>query len=408
MKKTIITCYFILCCILANAQWQKTSSPNSGGVNCFSNTSTYIYAGTDSAGAFASMDNGDSWAIVASGLTNKSVKSLTTKGNNIFAGTYGNGVFLSTDQGSSWTAVNTGLTNSNINVLTTSGSNLFAGTNAGVFVSSDNGSNWSAINSGLTVTFVETIATNGTDIFAGTFGGGVFLSSDNGKSWKPVNNGLSSDSVSALAINGSNIYAGTNSSGVFISTDNGSSWNALSSGLTNSHVWALVPSGTHLFAATGGGGKKGSGTGGGNGQGKGKGGVFEFNPGYSAWTPQNTGLPKTDVRSLYIAGGNMFAGTADSNVWKRPLAELISGIPDLKKDYSGLKMYPNPASNSLTIEYSSISKTELVIFNMLGEIVFRDTWLPMQTGQHIIDVSGWKKGVYSLRIGNEVEKLIKD
>ena len=408
MKTAILSSLFIFFAALSNAQWQKTNSPNSGGVNCFTGTTTYLFAGTDSVGAFASMDNGNTWAVAASGLTNKSVKSLITSGSNIFAGTYGNGVFVSFDQGSNWTAVNKGLANSNVNALITSGSSLFAGTNAGVFVSSDSGSNWSAINNDLTVTYVTALATNGTDIFAGTYGGGVFLSSDNGKSWQAVNNGLSSDSVSAIAINGSNIYAGTNSSGVFASSDNGNSWSALSSGLTNSHVWALVPSGTHLFAATGGGGKKGSGTGGGNGQGKGKGGIFEFNPGYSAWVSQNTGLPKTDVRSLYIFGRDIFAGTSDSNVWKRPLDELISGIPGVSRDNQGIEVYPNPARNSIIVQYRAESQTELAIYDVLGEIIYRDARILNSSNQYGINITGWKKGLYFLRIGNHIEKIIKD
>ncbi len=407
MKKNLLTSILIFCWIYANAQWVKTNSPYSGGVNCFTNSASYLFAGTDSAGTFLSMDNGDTWAIAASGLKNKSVKSITTSGNYIFAGTYDNGVFLSSVQGSSWVPVNSGLSNFNINALITNGPNIFAGTNAGVFISSDKGISWYAINIGLTINIVASLATNGTQIFAGTYGGGVFLSSDTGKSWKAVNNGLSSDSISALVISGSDVFAGTSSTGVFQSSDNGNSWQAVNSGLTNPDVWALVPSGTHLFVATGG-GKRGSGTGGGTGGGKGKGGVFISNIAKVAWTSQNTGLPKTDVRSLYIVGPNIFAGTSDSNVWKRPVSELISGIPDLKGSEPGIGIYPNPASNNISIEYSGTSKEAIVVYNELGESVFRDTWLPFETSIHIVDVSGWEKGVYFLRIGDHTEKIIKD
>ena len=407
MKKAILASALILCSIFANAQWQKTNSPNSGGVNCFANTGSHLFAGTDSVGTFLSTNNGDNWAVEASGLTNKSVKSVITIGGNAFAGTHGSGVFLSSDDGNSWTSKNKGLTNSNINTLMAIGTNIFAGTDAGVFISSDSGANWSAINTGLSTIQVVALAINGTQIFAGTYGGGAFVSSNSGDSWKAVNNGLPSDSISAFAISGSNIYAGTNSSGVFLSTDNGSSWNVVSTGLTNSHIWALVPAGLRLFAATGGGGK-GKGTGGGNGQGKGKGGIFALNIGGNTWSSVNTGLPKTDVRSLYIVGSTMFAGTADSNVWKRPVSELTSGIADIKNDNSDLEIYPNPAINNIIIKYKTSSKTELVIYNVLGEMVFKNTLLPLQSDQQMIDISAWQKGVYFLKIGDRTEKIIRN
>ncbi len=407
MKKVIITSLLVFCTILGRAQWQKTSSPNSGGVNCFINNGSYLFAGTDSAGTFLSTDNGDNWAVAASGLTNKSVKSITANSNYIFAGTYGNGVYLSSDQGSNWTPVSKGLTNLDINVLITTGTYVLAGTNSGVFISSDNGSNWSAINKGLSTVFVVSIATNGTQIFAGTNGGGIFLSTDTGKSWNAVNNGLNSDSVNALTINGSYIYAGTNSNGVYMSSNNGNSWQAVNSGLTNNHIWALVTNGSHIFAATGGGGKH-NGTGGGTGGGKGKGGVFIIKNTGTTWTPVNTGLPQTDVRSLYIVGSTIFAGTEDSNVWKRPLSELTSGIQGLSTNNPGLMIYPNPANTLINIEFNTTSREELVIYNVIGEIVYRNIWLPFQTDFHKVDISTWEKGVYFMKIGSNTEKIIKD
>ncbi len=407
MKKKILFCAFSLVSIYTNAQWQQTNSPNSGGINCFANTSTYLFAGTDSLGTFLSTDNGDSWAVAASGLSNKTVKSMTSSGNNTFAGTLGSGTFLSSDKGASWKSVNTGLTNSNINALMTNSSTIFAGTNAGVFTSTDQGSTWTAINKGLTTTYIASLATDGTNLYAGTYGGGMFLSTDNGGSWNAINSGLGSDSINTILINGSNVFAGTNSSGVYMSSDNGSNWQSTSSGLTNTHVWSMVASGSHIFAGTGGGGKH-NGTGGGTGGGKGRGGIFLSNNNGLTWTPENNGLPKTDVRSLYISGLYLIAGTADSNVWKQPLSALISGTPEANTARTELHIYPNPASENLIIQFNTKSKTDIVIHNTLGKIVFRETWLPDGSDQHIIDASNWKKGVYFLNIDNDVQKLIKD
>ena len=205
--------------------------------------------------------------------------SLAVSGSNIFAGTDGNGVFLSTNSGTTWTAVDSGLTNTNVYSLAVNGSDIFAGTDNGVFLSTNSGTSWTADNSGLWApgpVSVRSFAVSGNNIFAGTMNG-VFLSTNSGTSWTTVNSGLTSTYVRSLAVSGSNIFAGTNG-GVFLSTNNGTSWTAVSSGLTN-----------------------------------------------------------TDVRSLAVSGSNIFAGTSDpygigdGGVWRRPLSDIVSVLPQTQQ-----------------------------------------------------------------------------
>ena len=70
-------------------------------------------------------------------------------GKNIFAGSfqYGStgGVYLSTDNGTSWNLKDSGLTDHQVNILASSGSNLFAGTNSALFFSNNSGVSWSEI-----------------------------------------------------------------------------------------------------------------------------------------------------------------------------------------------------------------------------------------------------------------------
>jgi hypothetical protein len=68
----------------------------------------------------------------------------------LFAGTTGSGIFRSLDNGQTWSAVNTGLTNQNIQCLWIDELGcLFAGTaNGGVFQSKDEGENWNPIGTG--------------------------------------------------------------------------------------------------------------------------------------------------------------------------------------------------------------------------------------------------------------------
>jgi photosystem II stability/assembly factor-like uncharacterized protein len=91
------------------------------------------------------------------------------------------GVFKSIDGGNHWSPVNSGLTNLAIQALTVDPLNpatVYAGTGAGVFKSEDAGVTWSAINSGLTNTAIRALTVDPaapTTVYAATFGGGVFV-----------------------------------------------------------------------------------------------------------------------------------------------------------------------------------------------------------------------------------------
>ncbi len=138
---------------------------------------TNIFAGTQNGGVFLSTNNGKSWTLPSTRLSNEIVYALGVEGTNLFAAT-GDGVFLSTDNGTNWAA--TSLTNANVSALAISGTNIFAGTiytgvsNGGIFLSTDNGTSWSAVNTGLTNTNISSLAVSETDLFAGTNGSGTW------------------------------------------------------------------------------------------------------------------------------------------------------------------------------------------------------------------------------------------
>ena len=165
-----------------------------------------------------------------------------------------------------------------------SGGNIFAGTNGGVFLSTNNGTSWIAINSGLTNTPVNCLAVSGSSIFAGIYGRGVFLSTNDGTSWKAVDSGLpaqapigqASWSAQCFAVNGTNIFAGiANSIGhVYLSTDNGTSWTAVNS-----------------------------------------------------LNPVDAGLGMGNVMACAVSGNDIFAGTDNWGIWRRPLSEMVSVVP---------------------------------------------------------------------------------
>jgi len=68
-----------------------------------------------------------------------------------------------------------------------------------------------------------------------------------------------------------------------------------------------------------------------------------------------------------------------------------------------VNIYPNPIIDKLTIETNSKIMQNLEVYNLLGELVFRTNILNLK----IIDVSGFPKGIYFLKLNNEKETLTR-
>ncbi|WP_243626455.1 stalk domain-containing protein, partial [Candidatus Cryosericum septentrionale] len=307
-------------------------------------TPTTLYAGTNGGGIFRSVDSGDHWTMLNTGLdflgayslaidpltpttlyastemgVLRSVNGVATWGavadtglkgvqclaidpinpTTLYAGAR-YGVFRSTNSGEYWTLVNTGLAKSQVSCLAIdpkTPTTLYAGTwGAGVFRSMDGGDHWTAVNTGLTNTEVHSLAidphTPGT-IYAGSSGtgtgpeptGDIFRSTDGGDHWMVVKTGIAK--VYCLAIDPltpTTLYAGIWGSGAFRTTDSGTTWTAVSTGLMNHDVYTLAISPhtpTTLYAGT-------------------WDGLFRSMDSGDHWTAMNTGLTNRRIRSLAI------------------------------------------------------------------------------------------------------------
>jgi len=303
MKKFYLLLIAILTINIANAQWQQTLNYTGSS---FAINGNNIFVGTY-LGVYFTSNNGNSWTLLNTGLTNTDINKLVISEDTLYAGTYNGGVFLSTNNGSSWTAVNNGLTGNALQVraLAINGSNIYVGTyNSGVYLSTNNGNSWSAVNTGLTNLQILSFAISGNTIFAGTWGG-VYMSTNNGNNWSAI--GLSGNMISGIAISGNNIFAGINGGGVYLSTNNGTSWNPVNTGLTNNQVTALVVDGNNIFAGTSGGG------------------VYLSTNNGNNWNTKNTSLTDTIINALTLSGNYLFAGTSQfGGVWKLQYSGTIA------------------------------------------------------------------------------------
>jgi fibronectin type 3 domain-containing protein len=196
------------------------------------NSATTLFAATDGAGVYRSVDSGANWSVL--GFAGQSVQGglLVDPANSrhVWLGTAA-GVQVSSDAGATWTAAGA---LSQVRSLALSGGTLFASSNgAGVYRSVDAGNSWTAMAGSPAMTSgVVAMAASGSQLLAAAYGGaGVFASADTGSTWT-ASIGLSAADTTALAMSPSNpavLYA-VAGYGLSKSVDHGATW-AASSGL---------------------------------------------------------------------------------------------------------------------------------------------------------------------------------
>lgn len=81
---------------------------------------------------------------------------------------------------------------------------------------------------------------------------------------------------------------------------------------------------------------------------------------------------------------------------------LISGIDNIAEDKNAISVYPNPATSFIAIKNLSTQNNQVTIYSVSGIMVFNST-LQSET----IDISALKKGIYLLKVNNQVLKFSK-
>ncbi|WP_339831983.1 T9SS type A sorting domain-containing protein [uncultured Altibacter sp.] len=83
----------------------------------------------------------------------------------------------------------------------------------------------------------------------------------------------------------------------------------------------------------------------------------------------------------------------------------ILGILDL--DLNHCSIYPNPASNMVTVSFNeTVSSVHVILYDMLGKRIFSET-ISVNNGQSAIDVSTLPKSMYYLSITSEAQTIVK-
>lgn len=136
-------------------------------------------------------------------------------------------------------------------------------------------------------------------------------------------------------------------------------------------------------------------------------GVYYTNDLLGTWIFYSEQLPKVKVTDLEIVNQKLRAATYGRGVWESDLYETSVNINKLSQE-NKLNIYPNPASDNITIKIKDLNPLGIQIFNSSGILVFQTI-----ENEENISISHLVSGSYFIKIKlsngeNIVKHFIKE
>lgn len=393
MKKLLLSVLSIVSLSVA-AQWQATTIFTSGE-DCTTAFGKVLVADDASNALVTSTDDGASFST-ATGVPSTGLNFGVLNGTTLYA--YKNNTIYSSTTGTSWTAMNTAALAANdvVKGMAVVNGTVLAATNPVSGVSSKmyelSGSAW-VLRSSMTGTLISTIKNLNGTLWAGTTSTLVLKSANGGISFTAGASSLNPTNwydkyVFCLGSTPTAIFFGTYGGRVFRSTDNGTTWSVsynVSNGSTFSISDMYTTTSNNLLVACD------------------SGFVYTTNSGTS-WSKSNAGfvysnldhqLGKVTANANYI-----FASSKNGKFFRRPIAQIFSGINENSLATVESKVFPNPSSEKTTISADDLINEDncsVKLFNVLGQEI---TEVKMINGKAVINVSGMATGLYAYSLYN--------
>jgi len=121
-------------------------------------------------------------------------------------------------------------------------------------------------------------------------------------------------------------------------------------------------------------------------------------------------VPSTNmvvVRQGNTAGGFNLAASAFDNVLWDYINKLDCSVTSIQEDANlNYKFYPNPVTDVLSIENSSLTISKIRIYDILGNIIYKDEQINKVSSVHI-DFSSFTKALYFIEIENNSKTIVR-
>ena len=241
----------------------------------------------------------------------------------------------------------------------------------------------------------------------------ILQSVDNGKTWTTINTtGLPANfQGSLITSNGSRIFVSNapanGGEDIYYSDDGGVSWTKTNSGgkfnYANPWLKCIYAVENYVFSSV-----------------SPKFGDIQSAPPFIVSTTQQpnfsignitglpTGITNTNLPFFFHVKNKLFTMFWDLYSSEPGFSGIATGIESMPDKVSEISLYPNPASNAIYFEGEIREKSEIMIFDIHGQLMSRNNL----SSQRSVDISRLKSGIYFVTIfsGNDqkyYKKLVK-
>ncbi|WP_340154936.1 T9SS type A sorting domain-containing protein [uncultured Winogradskyella sp.] len=265
-----------------------------------------------------------------------------------------------------------------------------------VYKSIDGGSNWESISQNFSndIDHLKIAPTDNNKIYI-AINGSFRYTTDGGITWSQSTLNLSGGQINSIAVHPTDsnkvAIATTNSDKVYVSADNGSSFTAIGWDLPSFSAQALTwqdngKDGLYL--------------------GMNYGVYYTDNTLGNSWSLFNNGLPNVRINELEIntADSKLYAATYGRGLWRSSLYDEALSVTNFELD--DLKLYPNPATNELNLEWNIADAVTVRVFNTLGKLMFYSKNVNLSS-TYKIDSSSFESGVYFMKLNSYKGEITK-
>ena len=339
------------------------------------NDTNVIYAESQYGNIGKSVNGGASFNGATSGISGGDRKNWDTPivfdpqdSQILYTGTQR--VYKTTNAAGSWTAISPDLTNG------PGGGNLIYGT----------------------IISIDVSPFNSNKIIVGTDDGNVWITQDGGANWENVSSTLPNrwvTKIEASKLHPNRFYVtfsgyryGADEGHVYYATDNGNNWTDIGTTLPDIPVNDIVQADNgKLYVAT-------------------DIGVFGSANGGATWETMSGNIPNIVVTDLHIhePSGYLYAATYGRSIYKIDLSQVVLSGNDPLDFVDNLAIFPNPASEYVTIQTSLNIEGEIGVFNQLGAEVLSDTF---SGNSKTLSVSNLNAGLYFVTVKSGTRKITK-
>lgn len=336
--------------------------------------------GIGSANLLTSDDNGINWCYYSENRPFTDPSCIALIENHVMVGTHFNGIYVIKIGEDTWFSFNQGLPPGGVYSFVQHNGYLYTTNYEHVYRTDSIGGIWSMLNNGLPVTSVNKIYSHDNILYLST-GEGIFTSNDNGNSWSHM--ASMTQPVYCVGFKDTDIYIGSIYA-VYKSIDKGLTWIEINGGLEFSYPGTFATDGTHLFIAT-------------------NNGCFMLNEQENYWININSGTTFELAHDIEVINNNLYISTEET--YRRSISNIL-GL-EATPVRESLKVYPNPATEVVSIQLPIDKPCTLELYNSQGQLL----QTCMAKGLYQLTIDNLPTGIYNLKARNEqttmTQKFIK-